>query len=194
MIPKGLFTQIGMVIVSIGIIITYVEPAFSDIGKVQDSIGVYRSEKEKVAQVNSQLDALLETQKSVSLVDQNRLLTYMPDAEDIDPISIPRDLALIALQAGVIYKEASFIGFDPVSVSNANPNISQEPTPYRFSYAVEGTYSQVKNLFSLLEQNNYPLEVTDMTIEKLEGGFLSVTMQLTTYAYTDVLPNKELVF
>lgn len=194
MIPKGLFAQIGMVVISIAIIITYVQPAFSAIGKVQDNISVYRGEREKVAQVNSQLNALIETQKSVSLVDQNRLLTYMPDPDNVDPIAIPRDLALIAVQAGVIYKEASFDGFNPAPPPGQNPKISQEPQSYQFSFSVEGTYSQLKNLFRLLEQNNYPLEVHDLTVEKIDGGFLSATMQLTTYAYTNPLPSQELVF
>ena len=201
MIPKGLFAQIAMVVVSIAIIITYVEPAFSEIGEVQDNIAVYKTEREKVSKVNDQLNALLETQKSVSLVDQNKLLTYMPDAENIDTIAVPRDLALIALQAGVLYRNASYVGTADVKKSpksdeqsSAPGTLAELPKPYRFSFTVEGTYNQLKNLFRLLEQNHYPLEVTELSVQKIEGGFLNVDMQLTTYAYQAALSDNEIVF
>jgi len=191
MIPKGLFAQIGMVILSVAIIITYVEPAFRDIGEVQDNIAVYQTEKEKVSLVNDQLNSLLQIQKDVSLVDQNRLLTYMPDEDTIDPIAIPRDLALISVQAGVIYKNAAFVGSSDKSSADVT---EEDPQAYTFSYSVEGTYTQVKNLFSLLEQNHYPLEVRDLSISRIEGGFLSVEMTIDTYAYRNSLPTNTLVF
>ncbi len=196
MIPKGLFAQIGMVVVSIAIIITYVEPAFSQIGEVQDNIAVYRQEREKVSLVNGTLDSLLQTQKSVSITDQNKLMTYMPDEESIDVIAVPRDLAIIAVQAGVIYRNAGYTGGNNASAqSNQDADASmQEPKKFTFNYAVEGSYNQLKTLFRLLEQNHYPLEVTELSIDKIDGGFLSVTMELTTYAYQDALPANQLVF
>jgi len=199
MIPKGLFAQIAMVVVSIAIIITYVEPAFGEIGEVQDSIAVYREEREKVSQVNAQLSSLLQTQKSVSLVDQNKLLTYMPDKENIDTIAVPRDLALIALQAGVLYRSAAFAGTTDAPQSTTDQAstpgaLTELPKPYNFTFAVEGTYTQLKNLFRLIEQNHYPLEVTELSIQNIEGAFLSVDMQLTTYAHQSALPANEIVF
>jgi hypothetical protein len=201
MIPKGLFAQIAMVLVSIAIIVTYVQPAFSEIGEVQDSIAVYRQERDKVLQVNGQLKALLETQKSVSLVDQNKLLTYMPDADNIDTIAVPRDLALIALQAGVLYRSAAFEGANETNIPEPATDgtmsvdtLSQYPKPYVFSFSVEGTYNQLKNLFLLMEQNHYPLELTSLTVRKVDGSFLTVNMQLTTYAYQSALPDNEIVF
>ena len=47
MIPKGLFTQIGMIIVSVLIIITQINPIFAEIKAVQDSISVYQEERLK---------------------------------------------------------------------------------------------------------------------------------------------------
>ncbi len=190
-----------MVVVSVAIILTYVEPAFSEIGEVQDSIAVYAQEREKVSLVNGQLTALLETQKSVSLVDQNKLLTYMPDADNIDTIAVPRDLALIALQAGVLYRSAAFEGVADANTAVAVAGVvsaagtpTRLPQQFRFSFAVEGTYNQLKNLFRLIEQNHYPLEVTDLSVQKIDGGFLSVQMQLTTYAHQLDLPDSEIVF
>lgn len=201
MIPKGLFAQIGMVVVSVAIIITYVQPAFSEIGVVQDSMAVYSAEREKVSQVNGQLNALLETQKSVSLVDQNKLLTYMPDAENIDTIAVPRDLALIALQAGVLYRSAAYegtiIAAQTGSASNEAPAAgapTELPAQYRFSFSIEGTYNQMKNLFLLMEQNHYPLEVSELSVQKIDGAFLTADMQITTYAHQVELPDNEIVF
>ncbi len=43
MIPKGLFSQIAMMILSLAIIFTYVKPVFEEIGEVQDNIGPYKT-------------------------------------------------------------------------------------------------------------------------------------------------------
>lgn len=191
MIPKGLFTQIAMVVLSIAIIFTYVEPAFSAIGEVQDNIGVYRSEREKVASVNSQLAGLVQQLESVSREDQRRLVRYMPD--EVDPIAVPRDLAILAVQAGVLYKSASFSNVDSF---NADPKLDTDdsfPEVHSFSYTVEGTYGQIKNLFRLMELNDYPLEIRSLSIQKIEGDFLTVSMQIATFAYDPTLTTSNAI-
>lgn len=192
MIPKGLFTQIAMVVLSLAIIFTYVEPAFSDIGDVQDNIGVYRTEREKVASVNSQLAGLVQQLESVSREDQRRLVRYMPD--EVDPIAVPRDLAILAVEAGVLYKSAGFVGVESFS---ADPNLETEetfPEVHNFSYSVEGTYGQLKDLLRLMELNDYSLEVRNLNIQKIEGDFLSASMQIATFSYDSSLPaNSQII-
>jgi len=191
MIPKGLFTQIAMLILAVAIIITYVQPAFVKIGSVQDDIGIYEEQRNKVASVNDQLAALVARMESVSNDDKRRLLTYLPDS--VDEVAVQRDLVAIMAEAGVIYKSVSYMGkaSDQTTASKAEIVL---PSGSSFDLAIDGTYGQIKNFLRLLEQNQYPLEIQNLDIVQLEGGFLNANMQLNTYAYKPPEPDKQIVF
>jgi len=181
MMPKGLVTQIGMLAVSIGIIFTYVEPAFTEIAKMQDTIVTYQTEIAKVSEVNKELDSLVDRMKSVSVVDQERLTAYMPDTVDV--ISVQRDLLLITKQSGAFFESVQPGGTSDRSSRRGSKDTddSKDPKPYLFELAAQGNYQQLKGLFSLLEQNKYPLEVHGVSLTKSDGGFLTASIKLVTY-------------
>ena len=196
MITRNIFIQVAMIAISIGIIFTFVEPTFGQIGKLQDDIVVYQVEQQKVSSVNNQLMALVNVLNNVAPDDQRRLLTYMPD--EVDTINVVRDLSLISEEAGVTYISAESIG---AGVSADQREVVEEesaytkPREYTFNLAIEGTYSQVKNLFMLLEQNNYPIEVQTLSIQKKDGGFLTAGIGLSVYAHEEKsAPNVEFEF
>ena len=183
MIPRGLLMQIAITILSVGIIVSYVKPAFDLIAKNQNQIGVYKEEFVKVAEVNAKLAQLSSDVSAIDAVDQRRLLTYMPDI--VDTIVAPRTLEAIAEESGVTLKNVTSetetkktSSSDTVSV--VDPTV--QPQAAIFAMAFEGSYDQLKKLLQLLEQNEYPLEITSLKITKLEGGFLSVDMTITTYS------------
>lgn len=180
MIPKGLFTQIAMIVVSGGIIITYVQPMFAEIGETQNDIAVYREEQKKVAQVNQQLATLSARLDQISALDQRKLLTYMPDR--VDNIAVPRILQFIAQEAGVIFVTVSYgeVADDLASSYSRN---EAYPVPHTFDVTVEGTYSQIKRFLRLLEQNEFPLEAHGLNIQVVEGGLLSAQVRVITYAH-----------
>ncbi|MCA9354046.1 MAG: hypothetical protein KC877_00825 [Candidatus Kaiserbacteria bacterium] len=183
MIPKGLFTQIGMVIISVAIIITYVKPAFSDIGEVQSQIEAYQKQNEQVEAVNQKLRTLVSRMDNTPTRDEERLYTYMPDS--VDSIHIPRDLYLIVKQAGLLYRDVTYAKVQNYRVPT-DPRTGQPlnmPKPHSFSLSVEGTYNQVKTFLTLLEQNNYPFEIHDLSIKRIDGGFLSADFEIMTYEY-----------
>ena len=191
MMSKNLFVQIAMIVISIAIIVTFVEPTFSEIGEVQNDIAVYQTEQRKVSDVNNQLSSLIGVLNEVVPDDQRRLLTYMPD--EVDTISVVRDLSLISNEAGVVYIAAVSNGQKAAADTQPGAAFIQ-PNEYLFSLSVEGTYAQLKNLFALLEQNNYPIEVQDMIVQKKEGGFLSMEATLSVYAHEDSASSEKIVF
>ena len=184
MMSKGLLTQIGMVAISIGIIFTYVEPTFSVIKETQDTVVLYQEEQAKVSAVNEQLRTLVSKMENVSDEDTERLEPYIPNTVDV--IEVPRDLMLITKQSGASYVDAKSLGDGRKSSSRSRrdtqASTANEPKQYSFSLSVEGTYLQLKTLFSLLEQNKYPLEVQSVDITSNEGGFLGAELTLATYA------------
>ncbi len=197
MIPKGLFTQIGMMIVAVAIIFTYIKPEFEKISLIQDDIKEYKDQRAMVITVNSTLDKLMSKVESVSISDNERLFNYVPDI--IDEISVPRDLYLISNEAGVIYNDTKYEGIDAEMASIANQEnaesiLAQTPVSHTLILSVEGSYQQIKKLLSLLEQNHYPLEVREMDISSGEGGFLKAEITLNTYSYRKFVTAEEIIF
>jgi len=186
MIPKGLFSQIGMIILSVGIIITYIKPTFAEIKEIQDDIAVYERQFADVQSVNSDLSSKVARLESVTNNNRTKLSKYIPN--EVDPIAVQRDLKLIAEEAGVIYRGAGSEGTESNNRRRSSNSADSDeetnlPSPHNFTMTVEGTYPQIKRLFSLLERNEYPLEVRSMDISKLEGIFLAVDLSLATYSY-----------
>lgn len=181
MIPQGLFTQIGIVIVSIAILVTYVHPIFNDVSAMQSDIAVYKEKRESISSVNARLNSLVSRLDSVTSEDRRDLLTYMP--EELDPLSVLRDLFLITNLSGAFYLDSSHNSLVTNERSSNSVQSEEKPLTHSFSLAVEGTYEQIKNLILLIEQNNYPLEISDLEMTPLDGGFLSADFTLTTYSY-----------
>lgn len=182
MIPSGLFTQIGMVMLSLGIIFTYIKPELEKIKIINETIVSYEEQGKTVLEVNSLLSGYLAKKDSLSSENIARLNKYLPN--EVDLISVQRDLYLITKQAGLVYVNSETS--DTKSNSRKKENIVSSdnlPTQHQVSLLVEGTYSQVKDLLKLLQQNEYPLEVSSMSIAPTEGGFMKVEFTLNTYSY-----------
>lgn len=202
MIPKGLFTQIILVLIAVGIIITYIKPEFSSINETQNSIASYQEENSKVKEVNDELERQVSIIENISQDDYRNLLTYMPD--EIDSIAVMRDLKFIAEDAGVVLSSVSDLGevasdnsqnelyfaetFDPY----AEPLVQdKKPTVHAFSLSVQGSYLQIKGLIDRFEQNNYPMVVSELEIKSSEGGFLDGSITINTYAFINQSENEE---
>lgn len=188
MIPKGLFSQIALILLSLLIIFTYVKPSLLTTKTIQDKITLYQQQRLKISTVNDKLEKLKSTVDAVNEDDKHRLLTYMPNT--VDTIAVPRDISFITNQAGVIVKDIKYAGPLKHIVGEAT-NMPLEGTPdiHIFNLRVEGSYDQIKQLLAFFEENTYPLEVHELKIVKKEGGFLDADMQV--YTYNRAFPAKE---
>lgn len=194
MIPSGLFTQIGMVILAVAVAFTYVEPTLADITALQKDIETYEIEREKVVSVNSQLANYVSQMENVSAEEVRRLYTYLPDT--IDDIAVPRDLMIIAELADVEFVSASAEGGESQSRQRGEDSESSGSVPHTFTLDISGEYEQIKEFFRLVEQNEYPLEVHDVSFipggESDDPEMLSVAVQLVTYAHQNSLDGNQL--
>lgn len=195
MIPKSFYSQITTIALAVAVVITYVNPTFESIGLMQDDIGTYQVERNKVIAVNSKLANLLSGVDSVTNEEKKRLSVYLPNS--VDDIAVQRDLWYIVQGSGVYFNNLSYEGVsEQLSATNVpgsdSPNV--KPLAHQFSLAVEGTYVQIKNLLSLLEQNEYPFEVREVSIQPIEGGFLTVQLQLFTFAHQPFVAEEAIQF
>lgn len=185
MISNGLLTQVAMIALSIGIAITYIMPTFDEIKILQDNIADNQTQILKVVDVNSSLASLVSQMDSVTNQERAKLNKYLPDT--VDPVSISRDLLYISSQAGVLYNDSTS-GAQAQRRSSASKDDEDDgtntATAHTFSLSVEGTYKSIKNLFNLLEANDYPLEIRSVNLTRIDGVFLSASLDLATYTYT----------
>lgn len=188
MMPTGLLSQIALIILSVGIVFTYIIPKLDEVKKSQDTIGIYKTQHSKVSEVNLKLDQVAAKLNSINSEDQRKLLNYMPDS--VDTVAVPRDIKAIADGAGLILSQIKYLGpntnsensgFVDPSILNTISQISDEPEAHTFAVDFESSYEQIKKFIGDLEKNAYPLEVHDLVIKKSEGGFLSVQMKIVTY-------------
>jgi len=188
MIPKGLFSQILMIGAAVAIVMTYIQPALVGVQETQENTGLYQAERQKISAVNSLLTNQASRLDAIAASDKKRLATYMPD--DVDEVDVPRTIQAIAVQSGVLFKNVVYESLLDSYLRNQTAQAGTYPIPHVFTVTVDGTYLQIKDMLRLLEQNDYPLEVHELTISVLDGGFLSATMRIVTYANSLPIPSQ----
>lgn len=206
MIPKGLFTQLALLLLGVGIVITYIRPAFTEISNTQEQIATYIDERGKVESVNTTLFNRLNTIDSIFDADRDRLLTYMPDS--VDSIAVMRDIETIAERTGVVVvniadngplKRERSRGRNIYAVASDDESV-MGPHAYSFSTNVRGSYRQIKDLLAELGKNHYPLEVRLLDMRSEEGGFILADMNLFTYSNmpmdveTDIFSDVNVIY
>jgi hypothetical protein len=178
--PLGLASQIFAIGLAVAIVWFFVRPTFAEIGDLQNEIQQYTQERERVTETNVNLAALVSTLETIEVADRMRLVTYMPTF--LDEIAVLRDLTTIADITGVNYTAIKYNGeFLDTSEESRIATEIQTVTAHTFSISVEGTYARIKDFFSLLEQNQYPLQISNLNIKALDGGFLQADAIVVTY-------------
>lgn len=169
--------QVLVLGISIAIGYLYVYPTFTEIGETQDAIVQYETELGNITAVNAQLANLVQRTNTLSSADRQKLDQYLPST--LDTIAIPRTIQIIADEVGVILNN---IG--PVAVRTTNQSgdeFGSAPQVAQFSVQVSGTYEQIKRLLRLLEQNEYPLEINELTLTNPDGGFIAADFTIIVY-------------
>lgn len=178
MIFNSLMTQLVMAAVSLGIIFTYVQPAFLNIGTIQAAVEQYKTELLKVDEVNTMLETLVSRVNNMSEEDNKTLLTYMPDK--IDHVAVSRDIYIMSKQSGAYLDSVLYDGIKSEKVLAEESD--KKPVRHAFKAQVSGTYSQIKDFLSLLELSNYPLEVHEFSLTSTEKSLIKVELTIITYS------------
>ena len=180
MIPKGLFSQLALIILSGLLIFTYIKPSLVRVKETEDRISLYKEQRMKVQGVNDKLVTLKAAVDNVSETDQKNLLVYMPNT--VDTIAVPRDIKSISDDAGVVLDEVRYIGPIKQNIgTELDEAVKNKPEAHVFEVSFKGSYEQIKKVLASFEKNVYPLEVHELHIEEQEGGFLKASLKLHTY-------------
>jgi len=182
MIFNSLFTQLVIGGLAVAILIVYVQPALARIGETQEDIEKFRVEFDKISKVNAKLASFVSTANSMSDDDQRAMLAYMPDTDDVDNVSVSRDIFTISQLADVHVSSINSSDSNRNQASNETEN-PLAPTKHTFSVSLDGSYTNIKYFLSLLEQNDYPLDVYNMSISSSDEENLSTELEIVTYSH-----------
>jgi Tfp pilus assembly protein PilO len=181
MIGNSFIVQMSMLVLAVGIVFFYVHPTFTNIGEIQESILEHQAEIKEVNAVNARLVSLVNRLNSISSEENRALITYLPDT--VDQVSVSRDINQMATLGGAVLSSIRFNEQTRRRSADTSSDPNQ-PTSHSFTASITGTYEQIKSFLSLVEQNNYPLEVTELKISASDTGILNADVGLTTYSQT----------
>jgi hypothetical protein len=193
MIPKGLFTQIAMIGLSIGIFFTYIQPTFSTVKANQDTILNYQQEEAKVTGVNAKLNELIAASDQITLAERSALNTYVPN--EVDIITVQRTLLDMAESLDIELTSLASAEVVPDGTMPEEGAAIARSTlvPYTFELGFVAPYDVFKEFLALLEVSEYPLVVSELAITgagaeadgeavATDTNEVSVTLTLETYA------------
>ena len=183
---NNVLIQVAMMGLAAAIGYLYVYPTFLEIGQTQDDIVEYKSRTQEVASVNLSLTNVVQKANAIADSERRRLERYMPVL--VDDVAVPRDVLAIATAAGVIITNISQHTVSAPQLEEGSEMIVDVPQIAPLSLSVSGTYEQIKTLLLLLEQNDYPLSVSSLTLSGAEGGFISADFELETYQFVQPSP------
>lgn len=200
-----LFTQVILIITSITIVVTYIQPSFADIADVQDDIARFEITVTSANELNQLLQQLVTTEKSFSRADMQALDTYLP--RDIDDVLIMRDIQNMFKQVGLPITSLNSLASEGVQTqfgageTRGRNAASDDAVNLRFkdlSLSFYGSYEHLRQILQSLEANAYPLEIIELNFaaaaEEEEGeenaglqpGYMKYDMVLRAYALPGV--------
>ncbi|MEZ4195393.1 MAG: hypothetical protein R3B53_03325 [Candidatus Paceibacterota bacterium] len=182
MIGNSLLTQVGIAGLAIGIIVTYIQPTFTEIKNRQDEITQTKEELAKVNAVNQRLNLLYSSVNEIPQTDRLALATYIPD--ELDEVKVLRDLSIISGQARLLVTNLKYSKTGSRSSGQTDTTNATVPLPkvHSFDLSFTSPYESLKEFLSLLEKNNYPLDITEASIAQEDSGQMDVVLKINTYS------------
>jgi hypothetical protein len=176
----SLFSQIGMIVVAVTMLFTYIKPTYTNIQTTRDAIQTYTVEANKVKSVDDLLAAQTAKVDAISAADMTALKRYMPD--EVDEVAVMKDIQAIfnALAIPLTSLTASVVKTVPPSDAETVDPLS----PHSFTVVSSMSYEELKTLLRVLEVNNYLLQVDSLVATPAASGLIGVSIVLTTYSRT----------
>lgn len=194
MIPQGLIAQIGMLILSVGIFFSYIQPTYNAISATNEQIDTIKIERDKVSSVNDMLNSHLAKAQELTAEERRGMDVYLPAS--IDSVAVQRDLLSIATEANIQLAGLAVGEVIPAAVTDGTETSVSKYTKLQrqtFTTTFSVSYQNLKYFLGLLETNNYPLFVRDLVItenttEGNRAGTVGVELVVETYGFS--LPDE----
>lgn len=200
--------QLILFITSLVIIFSYIKPAYTNLQSIQVETEKYEGALKSAQNFNTELRNQLSQANALTTTQLQKLDRYLP--EDIDTISVMRDIEIIAKQYALevtglgvgeeilMGEESSsnteYFGEDDTFMMEENTSDVLPQASLEFTVKVSGEYEDFKLFLQDLERNAYPLEVTSLTLtpDSAEAS-QSAAQTASGYAYDLKLQTYKLI-
>ncbi len=182
----SILLQLLLFISAFTAIFFYVRPEFSVVRERQDLLAHYAEAIDEATQLRNIIQDLDNEKSNLPVSGIESVLTYLP-LSDLDVVSIKRDL--------ISYIEMTNLSFERIDHFNRAQNVDnyEDVTGDSLNIHVVGDYADIKNFVFLLESNNYPLRITEMSMRREDDGDdIQAVISLLAFRYVGDL--KEFNF
>ncbi len=186
---KGTLTPALSILVAILVFFFFTQEHFAQAQKTQAEIKAHEEARDKYAEFNETVRALLAKRDGVSLAERERLDLLIPSKIDVTRLVV--DLEKIARDSGMLF------GNIKATEDKANKQItSTEDTDTSeidtgsletadISFDVIGTYEQFKALMETIEGSLPLFEVTKITLQVSDEVFQKYEVSVRTFSIPD---------
>lgn len=180
------FTPVISVILSILLIVFYVKPAFSEVMQLKSEVEGYEVAKTTYADYEAKVQSLVSVRDSTKLTDRKALEAMMPETFDVTRALL--DLESIVKKSGMLFgnvtveEQASARGeVDPETGEEVADTSDFRET--NISFAVIGSYTQLKDALQLIESSLVLMEITNLEIGSIgESGLGQFQISVRMYS------------
>lgn len=173
-----------MIVVACLITVMYIKPTVSSVSDFQDLTNQYQIETTNVSRVNEDLKGKISTIETIRTEDLNALSRYLPD--EVDEVVVLKDLSLILQSAAISKYTLKYTGSSQQSAENLSDTVDMSGQnkldEYTFALSFQSDYNQLKSLLSLLETNDYLLQVSNLKVTASETGLHDVEINLKAFS------------
>ena len=162
-----LIAQVVLIVTSLVIIFTFINPSFETIRATQNETYQYQEAVGKATELNARLQELVMTKESFDPADLDKLERLVPTK--IDKLQVMKDIESIFENRSI--KINSLSANDEISPAlgvtvEGQPVVEGVSVTYQdFEITFTGTYEQLKEVLTLMEANATLLEIMELNFE-----------------------------
>lgn len=179
-----IIVQLFIFAISMAIVFMYIQPKFLAIQSLQAEQERYDVVLERATQFNALLNTLLNTMNSLSQTDLQKVERYLPQVTDT--VAVAKNIESIAWKNGVnpnkiiiaeqdegdseVTRRVQVAEYEEVTEGDT---LMQSLDEQKYTVHITGPYASFKNFLLDIESNNYPLQVTALSVAAMDDDVRS---------------------
>lgn len=181
------FTPVISVVLSILLIVFYVKPAFGEVMHLHSEVQGYEDAKKTYVDYEAKVRSLVSVRDSTKLTDRKALEAMIPETFDVTRALL--DLESLIKKSGMLFgnvtvNERAAARAQTDEEAGEPVDSGSEFHETSISFAVIGSYAQLKDALQLLESSLVLMEITNLEIGSIGESGLG-QFQITVRMYSE---------
>lgn len=168
-------TPLILIIVSVGLFFTYIDPQYKRLQTVKAEHAQYKSALTNSKEIISNRNALAEKYDSFSTADIEKLEKMIPDK--VDNVRLVMDIAGIAAQSGITISKINVVENQTLP----EEGVEQKLNTISLGFSFTADYTNMKEFMQNLEKSLRIVDVESIVLKTDEKGLNTYEVVLKTY-------------